>query len=87
MTTMLLGSATLLYDSLRNRQDFEPIVHKSNGFTSTVFLIELNLEIGSIFILRKMVYGNLGLNPLVRRTPRMELLQKTGQYIKRILNN
>jgi len=69
MTTMLLGSATFLYEYLKEEYvSFEPIVLKPNGFTSTAFEIEFNYEMGSIYILRKMLYGNI-LNPLVAENP------------------
>lgn len=45
MNTMLLGSATHLFDYLNVQySDFSPEVIKSNGFTSTTFYIKYNLK-------------------------------------------
>jgi hypothetical protein len=69
MTTMLLGSATFLFDLLKEKYvSFQPIVLKPNGFTSTTFEIEFKYEKGSIYILRKMIYGSL-LNPVAAENP------------------
>ncbi|MGB3183528.1 MAG: hypothetical protein WBB45_19215 [Cyclobacteriaceae bacterium] len=69
MTTMLMGSATFLLDLLRHEDEFEAIVHKPNSSTSTKFIIELKYEGGSIYILRKMIYGNLLLNSWAAEDP------------------
>ncbi|GAB3652747.1 hypothetical protein GCM10028791_22470 [Echinicola sediminis] len=70
MTTMLLGSATYLFDSLSQQKEFEAVVHKPNGPTSTTFLVEFKYKDGSIFIFREMIYGNLLSNPLAAENPK-----------------
>lgn len=53
MTTMLLGSATHLYNYLSDRYtDFKPVVIKPNGFTSSSFQIKYEFLEGSIYIKR-----------------------------------
>jgi hypothetical protein len=71
MTTMLLGSATYLYNYLQeNEKDsFTPLVLKPNGFTTTVFQIEYKYAKGSIFIMRKLLYANIFLNSFAAEDP------------------
>jgi len=53
MTTMLLGSATHLYNYLSDQYaDFKPVVIKPNGFISTSFQIKYEFLGGSIYIKR-----------------------------------
>lgn len=55
MTTMLLGSGTLLYNYfLKEYPDFSPVVLQPNGFTRSSFKIKYVLGHGEIFVMRLM---------------------------------
>ena len=61
MTTMLMGSASLLYNNLKENypNEYKLNVIKPNSFLSTEFQIEISYPKGKIFILRKMIYSKI----------------------------
>ncbi|KXX66514.1 hypothetical protein [Flammeovirga sp. SJP92] len=69
MTTMLLGSLSHLYDFLEDNKKGEFIVHFPNSYTSSKFLVEYKFDSGSVFVMRKMIYGNLFLEPFSAEDP------------------
>ncbi|NME70223.1 hypothetical protein [Flammeovirga aprica] len=71
MNTILLGTATELFDHLKNTDpNFEPTVVKANGMTSTTFYISYSYSKGEIFIIRSMSSGKLILDPLAAENPK-----------------
>tara|TARA_B110000483_G_C18087051_1_gene500433 strand:+ start:549 stop:1100 length:552 start_codon:yes stop_codon:yes gene_type:complete len=70
MNTMLLGSATALFDYLKETyEDFQPIVIKPNGFTSTSFYIKYKYSKGEIFIIRTMKSKEFLKGPFAAENP------------------
>ncbi|WP_373520702.1 hypothetical protein [Aquiflexum sp.] len=74
MTTMLLGSATSLYNYLSHTySDFKPVVIKPNGFTTTSFQIKYEFSEGSIYITR-IFKNQSGLNLMAAEDPNNYIL-------------
>lgn len=70
MNTMLLGSATHLFDYLKEKHpDFSPIVIIPNSGTSTTFYIKYKFDKGEVFIIRAMKQSNLLLDPFAAEKP------------------
>jgi len=70
MNTMLLGSATYLFDYLKGKYpDFSPEVVKPNGFTTSTFYIKYKLNKGEIFIIRTMDHNKLWIDPYAAEKP------------------
>ncbi len=70
MNTMLLGSATYLFDYLKSKYPtFSPEVVKANGFTSTTFYIKYKFDKGEIFIIRIMTKNKFLSDPLAAENP------------------
>lgn len=67
---MLLGSATYLYDYLKDKYpNFSPVVVKPNSFTTTTFYIKYKFDKGEIFIIRTMNHSKLLSDPLAAENP------------------
>lgn len=70
--TMLLGSATYLFDYLKEKYpNFSPKVVQPNGHTSTSFYINYKFDKGEIYIIRNINSYNLLLyDPFAAENPR-----------------
>lgn len=70
--TMLLGSATYLFDYLKEKYpNFSPVVVQPNGYTSTSFYINFKFDKGEIYIIRTINSNNLFLmDPFAAENPR-----------------
>lgn len=75
MNTMLLGSATYLFDYLKSHYpDFSPEVVKPNGFTTATFYIKYKFDKGEVFIIRTLINNKLLSDPLAAENPRNYLM-------------